>query len=86
MEKKAICLLTNKEFPITALHQGYDLRKCIFDLILIDFPTFSNQHFICIDSFNNYRKKKLQQLINENKGEISTLEKDIIDSTTKQEY
>ncbi len=79
------CIVTGKELPMSQLHQGDDLRPALFDLIKKDFPNFSSKDFISIEQLNVYRKKYLEDIISESQGAVSTLEKEVIESITKEE-
>lgn len=66
--------------PIQAfeLIRGYEIRPAIFDLIRTDYPDFTNDSCISIEELNKYRRLYLVQLVEEEKGELALLDKDVM--------
>ncbi len=78
--EKGKCKISGKEFPINELYQGDAIRNEILELIREDYPEFTVDDYISIDSLNKYRRKYLENLLKEEKGDISDLEKEVISS------
>lgn len=73
MEKipdKVICFVTKKEYDINHCYKADLLREQIFNLIKKDFPDLNYDCYISIEEVNEYRKKYLTQLVEEEKGEL----------------
>lgn len=59
---------------------GSDIREAVFDFIKKDFPAFSQHDFISISELNKYRRRYLTHLIQEEKGELALLDKDVMEA------
>jgi uncharacterized membrane protein len=78
-----ICYITKKTFPDEALYKGSTIKSEIMKLIVADFPGFNSDSFISIDALNKYRRKYLATVFSDESGELDTLEKEVLDSITK---
>ena len=54
------------------------VRSSVIDLIRKDHPEWSDQGYICIADLNHYRAKYVEELLEKEKGEVSTLEEKVI--------
>lgn len=54
------------------------VRSSVIDLIRKDHPEWSDQGYICITDLNHYRAKYVEELLEKEKGEVSTLEEKVI--------
>lgn len=70
---------------LSDLHRGVFVRPLVADLIRKDFTHWSEDGWICTQDLQNYRHKYIQQLLKEEKGEISSLEQEVIESLRQQE-
>ena len=82
---KVICHITKKEFDKNECCQADMIRPTIHKLILQDFPDLTNESYISITGLNIYRKKDLESIMNKENRELSILEKEVIDSITKNQ-
>ena len=80
-----ICHLTGNEFPRSEVHKGESIRKNILELIVKDYPDFNSSSYISIEKLNLYRKKYLETVIQTETGEISQLEKQVLDTISADE-
>ncbi|PKV75405.1 DUF1003 domain-containing protein [Pontibacter ramchanderi] len=83
--KTALCHLTKRQLPINQLVQGATIRRPIFKLIQADYPDFTDASFVAVGNLNKYRKKYLEQLLEKELGEISELEKEVLESIQENE-
>jgi len=74
------CQITKKELPASETYKGSELRGPLLQLIRQEHPDFTGDSYIAIDKLNEYRKHYISQLIEQEVGEISQLEKDVIHS------
>lgn len=72
--------LSNKHFPLAERISAKTIRGNILTLIQKEHPEFSENHFLSIDELNDYRQKYLSDLMEEQLGELSTLDKTVLDS------
>lgn len=74
------CHVTKKEIPFSESYRGSEIRTPLRELIQKDHPDFSKDSSISIDKVNEYRKRYITQLIEQEIGEVSELEKEVIHS------
>lgn len=84
MEKK-VCFVSGKTYPLAELYTGDSIRPGIFKLIQQDFPAFTPSAVVSIEVLNRYRKKYLEEMIRKESGELSELEKEVVDSIAQNE-
>ena len=61
------------------------VRPVIADIIIKDYPDWSEEGVICLDDLNRYRHKYLRSILEQEKGELSALEDGVIESLEKHE-
>ncbi|MCP2044563.1 DUF1003 domain-containing protein [Pontibacter sp. HSC-36F09] len=83
--KTAVCHLTKKQLPLNQLALGATIRRPIFQLIQADYPDFTDGSYVAIGNMNLYRKKYMEQMLEKELGEISELEKEVLDSIQENE-
>ena len=79
------CDITGVEYPENDLLKGKYLRPKLFDLIKSEYPHFDQESNICYPELKKYRKKYLEILLNEELGELSVIEKEVIKSIQENE-
>ncbi|MGV7105165.1 DUF1003 domain-containing protein [Flavobacterium sp. U410] len=82
MSKKEnfISSISHKEFPITEKVYGRSIRKPILDLILKENPEFAKNSVLSVSELNYFREKYISSLLLNEEGELSGLEKVVLDS------
>jgi uncharacterized membrane protein len=80
MSKPRQCAISGKEYPQDELYKGSALRKSLLDLIRKDHPDFNPDSYISLEEVNIYRKKYLESLIENEVGELSHLENEVVNS------
>ncbi|MBX0332080.1 DUF1003 domain-containing protein [Pontibacter sp. HSC-14F20] len=83
--KTAICHLTKRKLPLNQLELGATIRRSIFKLIQADYPDFTDESYVAVGNLNLYRKRYMEQLLEKELGEISELEKEVLDSIQENE-
>lgn len=78
--KTVYCHITKQDIPASESYKGSDVRNGIFDLIKKEHPEFGSTSFISKDVLNDYRKRYLTGVIQQETGEISQMEKDVVDA------
>jgi len=61
------------------------VRPVVSDLIKESFAEWNSAGFICLDDLNRYRNQYVRTLIEQEKGELSELEKEVYESITRHE-
>jgi uncharacterized membrane protein len=59
---------------------GHDIRSAIFDFIKKDYPGFDRDQYISIAELNRYRRLYLTYLIEQEKGELATIDRDVMEA------
>lgn len=60
--------------------KGHEISNEIFELIKKDHPEFTSESSISIDHLNQYRRQYLANLLEEEKGELETIDVDVIEA------
>ena len=82
---KLNCTICQQAFPKRELVAGATIRHAIADLIVGDHPEWTTDGYICRADLALYRARYVQQLLEAEKGEITSLEKQVLLSLQKQE-
>jgi uncharacterized membrane protein len=80
MIKYRRCAISGKEYPQDELYKGSAIRKTLLELIRKEHPEFGQDSYISIDELNKYRKRYLETMIQDEVGEISNLESEVVNS------
>jgi uncharacterized membrane protein len=76
--------ISNKEFPITDRVSGKSLRLSILKLIQADQPAFTVNDYLSISELDGYREKYVSNYLTGQRDELTSLEKTVLDSLSKQ--
>lgn len=79
------CAISGKTSDETELVTALSLRKSMVDFIKKDHPDFGETSMISTDALRSYRRKYLTDIIEQEMGEVSKVEKEVIDSISRQE-
>lgn len=89
MEKRfkntGVCQVSGKELQISELVPGFSLRKPVLDLIRGKYPDFKEDGYISIKELNVFRHQHVRKLMEDEIGELSILEKEVLESLKKSE-
>lgn len=72
--------LSNKEFPITDRVSGKLIRQSLIEIIQQDHPDFTVDKHLSISELDSYREKYIKSFMTKQVGEITELEKPVLDS------
>ncbi len=61
------------------------VRPVVVDLIAKAYPQWSGEGFICLEDLNKFRYQYLRSLLETEKGELTTLEKEVVESLAEHE-
>ena len=67
------------------LHRGVFVRPLVADLIRQELGSWSEEGWICTQDMQTYRLRYVQRLLEEEKGELTTLDQEVIESLRQQE-
>ncbi len=74
--------ISNKEFPISEKVSAKTIRHSILDLIQKDNPQFSHESYLSLSELNYYRDKGVSDYLVKEIGELTELEKTVLNSVT----
>jgi uncharacterized membrane protein len=86
-EKKVVqkCQICGKEKPLELVMPGEFVRPSITELIRVEHPDWTPDGYICLDDLNHYRSEYIEDLIETEKGELSEIDKEVLDSIRENE-
>lgn len=70
--------LSKKILDLSETVSGSSIRSGILALIKADHPDFQTYHFISIEELNQYRRRYLNWLIEEEKAQLAALDKEVM--------
>jgi uncharacterized membrane protein len=79
------CAVCKKVYAPADVLSAHLVRDSIDALIRHDHPDWSDESYICRSDLAVYRTKYVHSLLESDKGELSNLEKDVLDSLQKHE-
>lgn len=78
--QKATCSVCGKSFSLSILTPGRFVRPLILDRIVAEHPAWNEDAYICHEDLNHYRSLYVQNVLEQERGELSTLERDVVES------
>jgi len=84
LEKRRVCQICGRD-QHSGLHPGVLVRPAVAELILKEIGSWSEDGWICSDDLQKFRHKHVQELLEAEKGELTTLEKEVLESLRQQE-
>jgi len=84
-EKTVTCQVCKQPKTKDELIPGDLIRDSIVKLIQKECPDWSPKGFICISDLNHFRTEYVRDILEEDKGELSELEKEVVKSFEDQE-
>jgi len=79
------CAICGQTFRTEDLTPGALVRRNIGDLISADHPSWSEESSICQSDLANYRTQYVHSLLASDKGELTELEREVLESMHAQE-
>lgn len=70
--------ISGQSIPSSETVSGKDIREQIFQLIQAKYPQFTLQSNISLEELNQFRRLYLTQLIQQEKGEMATVDLDVL--------
>lgn len=85
-EQKVItCQICKERKHQSEVLPGVVVREPIAEKVKAQYPEWSERGYICIDDLNRLRSEYVQQVIETDRGELSSLEKQVVESLKEQE-
>jgi uncharacterized membrane protein len=79
------CQICGRSKPRAMLLPAAVIRPSIVGHIMQAFPAWSPEGFICLDDLNRFRSAYVQSLLQEEKGELTSLERSVVESLARHE-
>ncbi len=79
------CNVCKKIFGVSDVVSAHLLREPLYELIKHDYPEWSDESYICHPDLSVYRNKYVQAILESEKGELSSLDKEVLESLEKHE-
>ena len=79
------CQVCGKDAAQADLIAAGSVRPVVVNLIRQDYPEWSAEGFICVDDLNRFRYDYVRSLIETERGELSDLEKEVVNSLASHE-
>lgn len=84
-EKKVFCQICKEKKKLTEVTPAQLIRKPIVEVIRKKYPDWESEGYICNTDLNNFRQEYITNVLETEKGELSSLEKDVMKSLKEQE-
>ncbi len=79
------CAVCGKHFPARDIISGAAVRGSIAELILHDHPEWSPDAYVCRSDLARYNANYVESLLESERGELSSLEKEVLESMRQHE-
>ncbi len=83
--KETACPVCGKQRPAHQMVPGALVRQGIAELIMADHPDWNEKQSVCRTDLNHYRSVFLEKVLQQEKGEVSQLDRQILDSIREGE-
>jgi len=83
-KEKFVSDLSQKEYPINSRVSGQSIRQSLFDFIQKDNPQFKRDHCLSNSELNHYREQYISNYLIKEMGELTELEKTVLESITSK--
>ncbi|MCM2370241.1 DUF1003 domain-containing protein [Aporhodopirellula aestuarii] len=78
--QKIVCSVCHKSFSLSELIPARFVRPLIAERIASEHPEWRADSYICQNDLNRYRSLYVQDVLEQERGELTSLEKEVIDS------
>jgi hypothetical protein len=80
----AVCQICKKRKALNEVLPGTLVRDPIVEIIMKEHPDWSSDGFICLDDLNHFKTEYVRTILEADKGELSTLEEQVMKSLRKE--
>ncbi|RWX79092.1 DUF1003 domain-containing protein [Neorhizobium lilium] len=77
------CIVCGRSFPLSRLRKVDSLRPRLFEMIAEEVTDCTVESLICDEDLGRYRRRYVEKLLEEERGELSTLDQKVLDSFEK---
>lgn len=79
------CQVCGRKYPMVDLVPARAVREVLIDMVKRSHPDWSEDGFICVDDLNSYRYEYVRSLVEAERGELSDLDKEVLESISRNE-
>lgn len=83
--KTVVCQICKKRKALSEVLPRSLVRDSVVEIIRKQHPDWSASGFICLDDLNHFRTEYVRNILAADKGELSTLEEQVMQSLTEQD-
>ena len=83
--KTMVCSICNKPKPRAKMMPSALVRSTIAEQIIAAYPDWRPDGYICLSDLNRFRMNYIQNLLESEKGELTTLDHDVLESLQRHE-
>ncbi|GAK60923.1 hypothetical protein U27_00821 [Candidatus Vecturithrix granuli] len=80
-----VCQICGKDEHTTEIVPAVLVRPAVAKIIKEKYPEWSSEWFICMDDLNHYRNEYVRTLLELERGELSSIEQEVVDSLRTHE-
>ena len=84
-QERQTCQICGKPFPRRSLFPAAAVREPVAELIRAQYPDWNSEGFICRPDLAMFRTRHIQDMISSERGELSTLEDEVVNSLREHE-
>lgn len=84
-EDVALCQITGRKFPLSQLVAAPAIRSAVVQLIKRDHPNWMDDGYVSMKELNKYKQEHVRNLLEEEAGKLSRLEKKVLKSIQNSE-
>ncbi len=77
------CIVCGRSFPLSKLHRAAGLRPHLYELIAEEVKDCAPDSLICDEDLARFRRRYVENLLEEERGELSSLDQKVLDSFEK---
>ncbi|MFB9947361.1 DUF1003 domain-containing protein [Rhizobium puerariae] len=81
--KTGQCVVCGRTFPLLKLHKVDHLRPHLYEMIAEEVPGCAADSLICDEDLAHFRRRYVEKLLDEERGELSELDRQVLDSFEK---
>jgi uncharacterized membrane protein len=79
------CIICGKEKPARDVTLIEVLRPSLLDLVKAEYPNLPSEGYICTEDLDKYRSRYVADMLGQERGELTQLEKDVVKSLADHE-
>lgn len=84
-KNKIVCSICNKEKNSGEVISGNSLKNSLITTIKKEHPEWNENDFVCINDLNHYREKHIDEILENEKGTLSSIESEVAKSFKDEE-